>query len=137
MGIESGIYTILSGSTSLTALVGTRIYPLHVPQNTEFPMLRYIMTGDEVVHSSTSHSNLHTADFEVNCYTRNSYLDVVTLADTVKDILNTQSTSWGTITVRNSHCTSVSDEAPIRPSDGSDDWSFGRSIDLTLHYHST
>lgn len=41
MTIEEAIYSYLSGESGITDLVGTRIYPLVLPQNTEYPAITY------------------------------------------------------------------------------------------------
>jgi len=51
MGIEAGIYSRLSGSTAVTALVGTRVYPQVVPQGASYPNVRFAVISDEVVNA--------------------------------------------------------------------------------------
>lgn len=41
MAIESTIYSRLSGFAGLTALVGTRIYPMILPQGATYPAVTY------------------------------------------------------------------------------------------------
>jgi len=137
VSIEAGIYTRLTGSTDITAMVGTRVYPSHVPQGTSFPMLRYTIITQEQIHGLSAHTDLYRATFQVDCYTSNTYLDVIALADKVRATLNTESTTFGTIAIEQSHVRGMSDEPPFKPSDSSDEWIFGRSVDCDLHYHST
>lgn len=49
--IEQGLYNLLAGNTGLTALVGTRIYPVVVPEPTVYPCLSY-----QVVTASSSYT---------------------------------------------------------------------------------
>lgn len=39
--IEEGIYSYISGVAAITAIVSTRIYPVLVPQNPTYPLVRY------------------------------------------------------------------------------------------------
>ena len=41
MTIQSEIYSRLSGYAALTAIVGTRICPIRLPQNTSFPAVTF------------------------------------------------------------------------------------------------
>lgn len=41
MSIENKMYTVLTAATALTALVGTAIYPDHMPQESNTPMVVY------------------------------------------------------------------------------------------------
>lgn len=50
MRAESVIYTLLTGDTGVTALVGTKIYPGRLPQNTVMPAISYEMvSGNEIL----------------------------------------------------------------------------------------
>ena len=137
MKIEAGIYSVLSGSTAVTALVGTRIYPGRVPQGKAHPQIRFTVSSIEQVHHLTAHSNLFEASVQIDCYTENSYLDCITLSDKVRERMNTQSTTFGTISIERSHVMSEMDEPPFQPIDSSDEWIFGRSLDVSLHFYST
>ena len=137
MGIEAGIYSRLSGSTAITALIGTRIYPQIVPQGASYPNARFTIITDEVINSSTGHTTLRQASLQVDCYSANSYSGAINIADAITSQLNTNSTTFGSINVENSHVTSAGDEPAFLPTDGSDDYIFGRSLDIDLFYYST
>tara|TARA_R100000808_G_scaffold24161_1_gene54959 strand:- start:670 stop:1083 length:414 start_codon:yes stop_codon:yes gene_type:complete len=137
MGIEAGIYSALTGSTSLTGIVGTRIYPQIVPQGADYPNVRFSLLADEVINSSTGHTTLRTATVTVDCYSLNSYSQTIDIAEAVTAVLNTNSTTFGSIQIESGHVSGAGDEAPVQPSDGSDDYIYGRSIDVDLFYYST
>lgn len=46
--ISRAIYSLLSANAALTALVGTKIYPLRTPQTVEQPFVIYALSGDPV-----------------------------------------------------------------------------------------
>jgi hypothetical protein len=137
MGIEAGIYSRLSGSTAVTALVGTRVYPQVVPQGASYPNIRFAILSDETVHGLGGPTTLRQATIEIECFSQNSYSGAISIADAVVKQMNTNSTTFGTINIENSHVTGAGDEPPFAPSDGSDDYIFGRSIDVDLFYYST
>ena len=137
MGIEAGIYARLTGSTDVTGIVGTRIFPGRIPEGQQHPHIRFMIQGGEVTHTLTAHTSLNEASVQIDCYTDNSYLDCVTLAEKVRNTFNTNSTSFGTIQIERSHVTSELDEPPFQLGDGSDNWIFGRSLDIQLHFFST
>ena len=59
MGIEAGIYSRLTGSTAITALVGTRIYPQVVPQGASYPNARFLIISDEIINHRNAQHKLH------------------------------------------------------------------------------
>tara|TARA_R100000808_G_scaffold19186_1_gene41766 strand:- start:281 stop:694 length:414 start_codon:yes stop_codon:yes gene_type:complete len=137
MGIEAGIYSRLSGSTAITALVGTRVYPQAVPQGASYPNVAFSVVTDEVIHSTTGPTTLRQASLEVDCYSQNSYSTAISISEAVIEQLNTNSTTFGSINIENSHVTSAGDLPAIKPTDGSDDYIYGRSLDIDLFYYST
>jgi hypothetical protein len=137
MGIEAGIYSRLSGSTAITALVGTRVYPQVVPQGASYPNIRFAIITDEVVHGMSGPTTLRQASLQIDCYSQNSYSGSISIAEAVMNQLNTNSTTFGSIAIENSHVTSAGDEPAFAPTDGSDDYIFGRSLDVDLFYYST
>jgi hypothetical protein len=137
MGIEAGIYSRLSGSTAIVALVGTRVYPQAIPQGSGYPNIAFAVTSDEVIHSTTGPTTLRQASLEIDCYSQNSYSTAIEVAEAVVKQLNTNSTTFGSISVENSHVTGAGDLPAITPTDGSDDYIYGRSIDVDLFYYST
>ena len=137
MGIEAGIYSRLSGSTAVTALVGTRVYPQVVPQGASYPNVRFAVISDEVVNALGGPTTLRQATLQIDCYSQNSYSGSISIAEAVEKQLNTNSTTFGSISVENSHVTGAGDEPPFAPTDGSDDYIFGRSLDVDLFYYST
>ena len=49
--LEQGLTTLLNASTSITALIGDRLYPVFVPQSPTYPCLSY-----QVISGSSSYS---------------------------------------------------------------------------------
>ena len=137
MGIEAGVYARLTSSTALTALVGSRIYPNQVPEGVAHPNVVFTINFDEAVHTLNTTQNLHTASIDVEIFAVNDYLGAINISNAVRKLLNTQSTTFGTISVANSHVSDESDDGAIAPTDGSDDYIYARSVSADLHYYST
>ena len=70
MSLESKIYTALSGSTTLTALVSSNIYPEHRMQADALPAVVFNRVSGFRVNSLSGYSNLENADVEVTAYAR-------------------------------------------------------------------
>jgi hypothetical protein len=137
MGIEAAVYSVLSSSTALNAFVGTRIYPNTIPQKKAFPFVSFTIEDNEKFHGLGTTESLTRASVSVDCYAENSYLDAVNIATAIRNILNTQSTTWGTLSIQNAHVGSETDLGAITPTDGSDDYIYQRSLDCDVFYYST
>lgn len=84
--IEQGLFSLLSSTSSITALVGNRISPVLLPTGSAYPALTYQIVG------SSSEPTFSTSGFqrlrvEINCWS-DRYLDAVTLRDTVTAALD-------------------------------------------------
>jgi hypothetical protein len=79
MTIEQAIYSYLSGEAGITDIVGTRIYPIFLPQDTDYPALTYIrISGPEHHDIDVSYPR-----FQISCWAK-SYAEAKGLADEVK-----------------------------------------------------
>jgi hypothetical protein len=77
------LYTVLRGklATGATgALVGTRIYPVFLPQNPTYPALTYQRISNTAQSGSTA---LRQSRWQVNCYA-STYIGAQALAAAVK-----------------------------------------------------
>ena len=70
MSIESKIYTALSGSTALVALVGSNIYPEHRMQAEALPAVVFARVSGLRVNSLSGYSNLENINIDVTLYTK-------------------------------------------------------------------
>lgn len=70
MLIEEGIYSYLSTYAGLTALIGTRIYPLENPQNVTLPAVCYqlISTPQAQGYTHAGPTGLLIPRFQFDCY---------------------------------------------------------------------
>ena len=69
MAVEADTYQNLSGSTALTALVGTRIYPEHRPPSDSLPAVVFFRApGGERINSLSGYEMLENATIEIEVY---------------------------------------------------------------------
>lgn len=76
-------YTLLSGTATLTAVVGTRIYPWQFPQGVASPALAYWVADSEMVGSHDGDRSLMELTITINILHDNDPM----ICDTVRDIL--------------------------------------------------
>lgn len=66
--IETALYSVLSGTSGISSLVSTRIYPMAAPQNTALPYITYVRlsTGRrELTHGNPI--DAAEAEFQIDC----------------------------------------------------------------------
>lgn len=85
--IEGELYTRLTTHAGTAALVGTRVWPLVMPQGGKLPAIVYQKVSDVRVYSHDGDSDLIRSRFQVSCYAKN-YDDVKALEAQVVDALS-------------------------------------------------
>jgi len=68
MSIEAEIFTRLSGFAGLLALVGSRIYPVELPQNVEMPAVNYQRVSAPRVSAMGVDTGIVLARFQFDCW---------------------------------------------------------------------
>jgi hypothetical protein len=68
MTIEAALYTYLSTHAGLSALIGTRIYPITIAQGAAMPAIAYQLIDDLPVHSGIADVKVHAARFQFSCF---------------------------------------------------------------------
>lgn len=91
--IGSRLFSLLSGTSAITSLVGTRIYPQVIPQGSAMPAVAYSVV-DEVPENSLTgwSSGLSNARVQVDAYAP-TYVSAQALADAIAGALATYQTS--------------------------------------------
>jgi hypothetical protein len=77
--LEISIYSHLLASTGVTAQTSTRIYPLMLPQNTEYPAQTYQRISTIPVNSLSGYLNYENARIQIDSWAT-GYSAVKTLA---------------------------------------------------------
>jgi len=88
MSAEERLYTVLTSSTSIASVTGTRIYPNIMPQAVKFPAISYSRVSN-VTYTGLQggSSGLENPHFQVDCWST-SYAVVKALARSVKQALD-------------------------------------------------
>lgn len=81
--VEEAIKSILDGASGLTALVGTRIYPNRIPQETAMPAVDYQRISGPRLHAMGGGPGLTYPRFQVNSWS-DDYLESKNVAEEVR-----------------------------------------------------
>lgn len=81
------IYSRLSTDGSITAYVGTKIYPDITPQNVQYPFVIYTIVNSLPVDFKDGQSNLEEITLQIDVYTQ-SYDDTQDLANLIRNRLD-------------------------------------------------
>lgn len=81
------IYSRLSTDGSITAYIGTKIYPDITPQNVQYPFVVYTITNSLPVDYKDGQSNLEEITLQIDVYTQ-SYDDTQYLANLIRNRLD-------------------------------------------------
>ncbi len=96
--LEEGLYSYLSGYAGLTALIGTRIYPVRLPQGALLPCLTYQrMTTPRIMTHDTSGMSGTLAEprLQFDAWAE-TYKECKDITDQVRAALNGKTGSIGT-----------------------------------------
>lgn len=93
MSIEEAIYSRLTGSTALTDLVSTRIYPSEAPQDAANPRIVYWRVSNPMEFLLNSSDELLAPRFQFDIYST-SFSQARSIARQVRTRLN----KWGDLT---------------------------------------
>lgn len=81
------IYNRLATEASITAYIGTKIYPDITPQNVQYPFVVYTITNSLPVDYKDGQSNLEEITLQIDVYTQ-SYDDTQDLANLIRNRLD-------------------------------------------------
>ena len=104
---EDGFYVYLQTKSSITNLVGTRIYPLRMPQrsassDTVYPCITYQRISSRPVKHMTAAAPLQEARLQVDCWAA-TYASADALADALRLALDGYRGLWGSDVIRCCH----------------------------------
>lgn len=81
------IYGRLSTASTITAIIGTNIYPDITPQNVDYPFIVYSVIDSNPVDFKDGQSNLEEIDLQIDVYTQN-YDTTQNLANLIRNRLD-------------------------------------------------
>ncbi len=128
MKAETVVYTLLTASSAIAGVVGTRIYLDNRPEADPLPAIVYGMVSDKPDGARPIDPEMMTARMQINCLGLNAD-PLVTLRDLVRQALNNQSGVIGGVSV----------VACIQDSAGPDSFdettiTYVKPIDFIVHY---
>ena len=80
---EKYLVATLKGNAPLAALVGTRIFPLIVPQGTDFPCISYQRISGMPANTLSGHSGLEEIDLQIDVWAK-TYAEAKEIAKAVR-----------------------------------------------------
>lgn len=98
MSVLRAVYSRLSSDTSLTALVGERIYPAVRPQDTTLPAVTYYHSGSEREYGLTYSSGLVSAFVTIESWAT-TIASALAVAAAVRGAMDNYSGTSGTVVV--------------------------------------
>lgn len=136
MSLESDIRAFLIADADVTAIVGTRIFPLRIPQGQALPAIRYVVIASSSDHHLGGTSGSAETTIQFDCYSE-TYSEAIDLGNKVRTALvasNNGQHVAGSTNIYETRLTAQSDETPFREPDASDKWIYNRSLDLAFQY---
>lgn len=85
--LEEALYTKLTGTTAITDLVSTRVYPIQLPQDPTIPAIVYQRVDTPRTHAYTGPTGLARPRFQFDCI-GTSYSQAKTLGNTLRQTLD-------------------------------------------------
>ncbi|MEI7584615.1 DUF3168 domain-containing protein [Runella sp.] len=85
------VYSILSSANAVTNIVGNRLNPVRIPQESAFPAISYNVVSIVANPTNSGHSRTEFARVQVNVYAT-SFADVVELASQVRVTMDNAAT---------------------------------------------
>ena len=129
--IERSLFALLSNDSTLGGYVGTRIYPLVVPQSASMPAITYQQVGgvrDEVM---TGPTGLIESRFQINCWAE-TYAETRVISNAVRKVLDGFGVI-GKVTIQAIFCVGEGDMIETAP--GADTLKrYGKCLDFTIWF---
>ena len=100
--LEAAIYSILSTDLDIIALVGTRIYPLVLPQDATLPAITYARVSTERESAFVTDPGLSTARIQVDIWGI-SALSVMAVSEEVRSALHRYRGTIASVQIDESH----------------------------------
>lgn len=96
--LEDGLYTFLAAQAGISALVGTRIYPLVAPEGAVMPCIVYQRIGGSRVVSHSGDSELARPRIQVSAWAE-TYDEAKSIAEAVVAATSGYSGTWGSVSI--------------------------------------
>jgi len=131
--IEEALRTVGTADSTLTGLIGTRLYPMVIPRGAALPAVAYqrISTNRESAMAQTAGAGLPWARFQFSCYD-STYSGAKAVANALKAAYNEYGAVVSGVTIEAIHVDNESDiYSELLDKDES---SYGILVDLIVWY---
>ncbi|MEO5366065.1 MAG: DUF3168 domain-containing protein [Magnetococcus sp. WYHC-3] len=95
--VEQGIYSRLTGQSTVTSLVSTKIFSGSAPQNVSLPYITFIKISNDIPHAMINDPNLTRPRIQLSCWSTD-YAQVKSIADVARVALQDYALSTGGVT---------------------------------------
>ena len=85
--IEAALFAVVTGDAGVAALIGTRLYPGHLPQNPTYEAMTYRRVNTGRPHAHDGPGDLAKARFQFSCFGA-TYSAARTLANTLRTAID-------------------------------------------------
>jgi hypothetical protein len=130
--IASSLYYLLSHAASVSALVGTRIYPIYAPDGSLLPSIVYLQTGTSPVQASEGNIGLTCGSFQFSCWAT-SYAGAVALQEALRACLTDYMGTSDGVVINWAQEDSIFDSPSISPENEVAD-AYGRTLLYTIFF---
>lgn len=94
MSIETGLYAKVTGNGAVAALIGTRFYPILLPQNVVYPCASYDDLGGESGYTvGTKAAQVREPRYQIKAWDKTKE-GARELADAIKTALDHETGTW-------------------------------------------
>jgi len=94
MLLEEALYSKLTGTAAITALVGTRIFPGYLPQTAALPAMSYWRVAGMREHAQGTDPGVARPRIQIDAWGK-KYSQVQSVADALRTALQDSSGLWG------------------------------------------
>lgn len=98
MGVEEGFFSKVAADSGVAALLGTRLYPLSIPQQTELPAAAYAVVQSDPVPYLGQPASVWITRLEVSCWAR-TYAAARAVAVAIRGAVDHDVSGWTGATV--------------------------------------
>jgi len=131
--INESVFSILSSSVDVSDIVGTRIYPHVIPQNTSLPAIVYSQIAGIRRHTTSGTDNLVPSRWQFTCVTE-TYAELRALASAIRTTLDNYSGTVGSVVFQCIHFIDENDLTDVLP--GTDALRrYSKAIDFYINYN--
>ena len=128
MSIQTAIVAKLKATTTVTDLIGSRVYPVSPPHGVTLPYVVYQIISDVPVNHSTGEDDTHNARVQIDCVD-----DTYSVAWSVAGAIQTALAGWSDSDLKIGSCLMISkQDLPKPPDDGGEIYLQAVTMDFSV-----